>query len=83
MFMFKLCHGHIPNWVMKLEVVGNSHFRNTRQTSHLVVRRTRTKLADRALSVKGPVLWNDLPNYVKTITSMPVFKRELQKFIQG
>ena len=82
MFMFKLCHGHIPNWVMKLEVVGNSHLRNTRQTSHLVVRRTRTKLADRALSVKGPVLWNDLPNYIKTITSMPVFKKELKKFIQ-
>lgn len=81
-FIFKVYHGKLPNWVLNINQVGNTQVIWTRQSNDLLVPRTRTKLADRALSVRGPVLWNDLPEDIKILNSLPNFKRELRKYMQ-
>ena len=79
--MFKLFHNIIPSSVISLELVGNVRERNTRQSGNLVIPRTRTKLAERALSVRGPTLWNALPLVIKEVNSLPIFKRKLKDFM--
>ena len=81
-YMFKFFHQVIPRRVIHLETVGRVHERNTRQANDLLVPRTRTKLADRAISVRGPVLWNALPSYVREVNSISIFKRKLKYFLQ-
>ena len=39
---------------------------------------TRKTFADRSFSVKGPKLWNDLPNGIRPITSYAEFKKQLK-----
>ena len=77
-YMFKLFHNIIPSSVISLELVGNVRERNTRQSGNLVIPRTRTKLAERALSVRGPTLWNALPLVIKEVNSLPIFKGNLK-----
>jgi len=44
----------------------------------LSVPRTRTKFGDRAFSVAGPVVWNNLPAAVRHADSLHSFKRRLK-----
>jgi len=41
---------------------------------------TRLKLGERAFSVAGPRVWNQLPTDLKTITDTRVFKHKLKSF---
>ena len=41
----------------------------------------RTTFADRAFSVMGPTLWNQLPNSLKQSTTADQFKRNLKTYI--
>ena len=43
-----------------------------------VVPRTRTRMADRPISVVGPKWWNALPNEIKTITNESNFRNKLK-----
>jgi len=81
-FIFKVYRGKLPNWVLNINQVGDTQVIRTRQSNDLLVPRTRTKLADRALSVRGPILWNELPDNIKILNSLPTFKRELKKYMQ-
>lgn len=83
LFVFRLFHQVIPSRVINIEIVGNIRERRTRQSDDLIIPRTRTKLADRALSVRGPVLWNALPTHIREENSMPIFKRKLKDFFQN
>ena len=45
------------------------------------VKRTRTRLGDRSLSACAPVLWNALPDHMKTCPTIITFKRQLKSWL--
>ena len=79
LFMFKIVNSHDP--VLSIPQIGHIHERVTRQVNDLHVPRTRTKVADRALSVRGSLQWNKLPETIKQETRMASFKKKLKEFI--
>ena len=47
-------------------------------SSNYTVPRTRTKLGDRAFSVAGPVIWNSIPESIRSVDNIHTFKRLLK-----
>jgi len=47
-------------------------------SSNYTVSRTRTKLGDRAFSVAGPVIWNSIPESIRSVDNVHTFKRLLK-----
>ena len=47
-------------------------------SSNYTVPRTRTKLGDRAFSVAGPVIWNSIPESIRSVDNVHTFKRFLK-----
>ena len=80
-FIYKQYHSQLTRRVIEIETVGENTGRETRQTSNLVVRRTRTKLAESALSVRGPLIWNSLPLDIRQNTSINSFKKRLKEYL--
>ena len=37
--------------------------------------------AERSFSIRGPKLWNTLPNYIKKASNMDIFKKKLKKYL--
>ena len=81
LFMFKILNSHDSVEVLSFPQVGQTHERNTRQIHNLQVPRTRTKFADRALSIRGPTQWNKLPATIKHETRMTQFKKKLKEYM--
>ena len=81
MFVFKLIQEGIPGWVLTLPRVGELQRRFTRQANDFVIARTRTKLAENSLKVRGPKTWNNLPESLKSINIQSIFKKQLRKNI--
>ena len=53
--------------------------RLTTEVSHTYIKsRTRTKFAERAFSVAGPLAWNALPTELRAIKCKDTFKRHLK-----
>ena len=44
----------------------------------LIEHRSRTSFGDRAFSIAAPKLWNRLPNTIRNITSIDLFKKDLK-----
>ena len=79
--VFKCKHGMAPKYLQDL-LEAQEHCRqglksNNKQLLKVPIT-TRRTFADRSFSVKGPRLWNDLPNSIWTITSYTVFKKQLK-----
>ena len=56
--------------------------RSEQSHKRLVVPRTvRKTFASRAFSVYGPSLWNQIPNYLKELSSLDRFKKDLKTFL--
>jgi len=47
-------------------------------SSNYTVPRTRTKPGDRAFSVAGPVIWNSIPESIRSVDNVHTFKRLLK-----
>ena len=45
------------------------------------VQRTRTRLGDRAFSIAGPRVWNNLPASLRQTVSAAAFKRQLKTYL--
>jgi len=45
------------------------------------VQRTRTRLDDRAFSIAGPRVWNNLPASLRQTVSAAAFKRQLKTYL--
>ena len=80
LFMFKIVNSHAPPGVLQIPQVGHTHGRITRQIHELQVPRTRTKFADRALSI---IQWNKLPEVIKQENRMTSFKKKLKEYISS
>ena len=79
-FMYKLLHSLLPDWLFSFSIVGEINNRSTRQFHDLYVKRTKTDIGGRSISVKGPKLWNGIPRDVKDSTSLTVFKERLKNY---
>ena len=77
-FVFKVLNNLLPPWLLSLPPVREFHTRNTRQQNDLYISITRTIVGEREISVRGPSLWNRLPDSIKTATNISAFKRKLK-----
>ena len=57
-----------------------THSVNTRNRTNLVPSFHRLTASQHAVSFKGPHLWNALPHSLKSIDSLPCFKRHLRDY---
>ena len=60
-------------------VQGRSTLRSAAR-NQLVISRSKTKLGDRSFSVAGESAWNNLPDLIKTSTSVGQFKSRLKTY---
>ena len=79
--VFKCKHGMAPKYQQDL-LEAKEHCRQGLKSSSKqllkVPTTTRKTFADRSFSVKGPRLWNNLPDNIWTITSYTTFKKPLK-----
>ena len=80
-YIFKILKNQLPSWLLTLPLVSEYNLRNTRQQNNLFVPPTRTKIGERTLLVRGPKLWNDLPDGIKDVSSVVIFKKNLKKHL--
>ena len=50
-------------------------------TNTYVVPRVKNEIAKHSFSYAGPKQWNDLPDSIRSISSLPVFKKQLKTFL--
>ena len=63
---YRVAHDDMPIDIMsRFRTVRTTHQHNTRQENNFIHRFCRTTLKSKCLSVKGPVLWNNLPVQLK------------------
>ena len=82
-FMFKVINQMLPEWLFRFPIVGDMQTRLTRQVNDLVVKRTNTDIGARAICIKGPKVWNNIPLQIRNSSSVRVFKEKLKKHILG
>ena len=79
--IFNILSDKYPHWLFTLPTVNNVHNNNTRQQELLYVKRTTTDYGQRSLLIRGPRLWNNLPQCIKDVRSEITFKKKLKDFI--
>ena len=50
-------------------------------TNYFKIPLTNLRAGDKAISVSGARIWNNIPNSVKQAQSLDVFKRELKEYL--
>ena len=80
-FTYKVMSSMLPDWLFTFPFVSEVQGRPTRQANCLVIKRTNTNLGTRAISVRGPKDWNDIPIDIRNSSSITVFKKNLKKHI--
>ena len=64
--MYKYVNSNLPNiFNEKFSINSNIHMYQTRQASNFHIPRYNHTLAQFSICYKGPVIWNDIPSYVK------------------
>ena len=82
LYIFKVLKGCTPKWLLNLSYVSQMSNRESRQSENLHKPLTRTKLADKAFSVRGPSIWNSLPNDIKHLQRFSLFKRAVKSYVK-
>ena len=80
-FTYKVCHNMLPDWLFSFPVNHYINTRTTRQSSNLYVARRKTDIGTRAISVKGPKLFNAIPSAVQKQPTLIRFKDKLKKYL--
>ena len=62
----------------KVEWVSHDRILRSADKAELVVKRTKTKLADMNMFVRGPITWQSLPINVRKADTLSGFKRQLR-----
>ena len=81
---FKALNGLAPAYIQDLLIVRTPSSYSLRNDNKnlLVVPRTRTtSYGDRSFSAAAPVLWNSLPDDMRVIDELSVFKRKLKSYL--
>ena len=77
-FVYKILEGNLPRWLLALATVGDVGMVRTRQQHNLMIPRSNTITGERNLAVKGPKLWNDIPQVIKSSSSCYTFKKKIK-----
>jgi len=81
-FVYKILHGISPVSLRnKIEIVGNSSRRCTRQAGRIALGLRKTKNAQKSVFYKGFKLYNALPPGIRECDKLNIFKRELKKYV--
>ena len=83
LLVYKVLHGLAPSYISDL-LNFKTYSRSLRSScnEYLVVPRSRLKTyGDRAFSIAGPKLWNDLPLEIRKCASVATFKQSLKTFL--
>ena len=83
LLVYKALHGLAPSYISDL-LDFKTYSRSLRSSckEYLVVPRSRLKTyGDRAFSIAGPKLWNDLPLEIRKCASVATFKQSLKTFL--
>ena len=80
-FTYKICNNMLPNWLFTFPTIQDIKARTTRQSSDLYVARRKTDIGARAISIKGPKLWNTIPSAVVSQPTLISFKYKLKKYL--
>ena len=59
------------------------HNRNTRQNNLAFSSFHRLTTCQKAFSFRGPQVWNNLPTDLRSIDSLPLFKKKLKEYFIG
>ena len=83
LFTFKILNGLAPEYLSDLlKYKSSPHNLRSETSQELVVPRTRTtSYGDRAFSVAAPILWNKLPQDMRFITDLDIFKTKLKTYL--
>ena len=79
--VFKCRHGMAPKYLQDLLEAKENRRQGLKSNNKQLLKvptTTRKTFADRSFSVKGPKLWNDLPDSIRTISSHAEFKKQLK-----
>ena len=82
LLVYKALHGLAPSYISDL-LNFKAYSRSLRSSckEYLVVPRSRLKTyGDKAFSIAGPKLWNDLPLEIRKCASVATFKQSLKNF---
>lgn len=83
LLVYKALHGLAPSYISAF-LNFKTYSRSLRSSckEYLVVPRSRLKTyGDRAFSIAGPKLWNDLPLEIRKCASVATFKQSLKTFL--
>ena len=81
-FMYKVYTGLLPKNIMRyFTLARDSHNYSTRNHGQFEIKYRRTVLKSMSLSMRGPKLWNELPDYLKDMRSIKSFKNNCTKYL--
>ena len=79
--MYKIYNNLMPSNILSyLCMVHMNHDHDTRQAGHFKNMLCRTRLNSICLSIRGPVMWNELHNDLKNSTTVNMFKKGIKPF---
>ena len=79
-FIYKALNHLLPDWLFYFPLVSQVQGRPSRQSNKLAIKRTTTDLGAKAITVRGPRLWNRIPPEIINSPSIQVFKEKLRKY---
>jgi hypothetical protein len=84
LLVFKGLYGKAPAYIKDLLIVDSkcTYGLRSKRELRLIVPKSKCKtLGDRAFAHSAPVLWNNLPNYIREVTSIGIFKKTLKTYL--
>ena len=75
--------GSHPDIFVDLQRNSSFHSHSTRYSNNLVIPHFRLSKTQMSISFVGSKLWNDLPEDLKSLSSLSVFKRNLKRHLMG
>ena len=77
--VFKITRKFLPGWLYNFVTVNSLTGLGTRRANDLAGRRAITNIGSREMSIRGPRLWNSLPENIKNSGTISSFKKSLRK----
>ena len=59
----------------------HSHSTRSEEKNNLFLHQAKTNFRKFSITVRGPLIWNSIPNMVRDITSELLFKKNLKKYL--
>ena len=78
--MFKILRGNMPSYLRPLFSIHNTEYNLRNNQFKLSLPKPRTNYLKRSLSYDGALLWNSLPEEIRSLTLFPHFKKAINDY---